>query len=261
MDIGRRWRAWWRLGEQERQERGPGGSCWRLGERERRECVVEARWRCGECGRRGRVCRAGGEWERRRLRDRASSLESGQSGGFGGSWGASCGAAWYWGGGGGPPSSLDQPHRGVVAAAAGGMGRVTVPGGVWYLGPPRRGRGGRGDTAAGTGGVAPGGRLGMWVERLVAAIPRTDAVRARRVVALPGRVLGSGSGGGGVGAGGGGTAGGGGAGSGGDDAAGMAPGLLIGIPVLLVGLGGQASCAAPGAVLFGGQGGRVGGRA
>ena len=39
----------------------------------------------------------GGERERRRLRDRASSLESGQSGGVGRSWGASCGAAWYWG--------------------------------------------------------------------------------------------------------------------------------------------------------------------
>ena len=60
MDIGRRWRSWWRLGEWERRERGPGGSWWRLGERERREWVVEARWRCGKCGRRGRVCRAGG---------------------------------------------------------------------------------------------------------------------------------------------------------------------------------------------------------
>ena len=102
-DMGRRWRAWWRPGERERRERGPGGSWWRLGERERREWVVEARWRCGESGRRGRVCRAGGERERRRLRDRASSLESGQSGGVGGSWGASCGAAWYWGGGGEVP--------------------------------------------------------------------------------------------------------------------------------------------------------------
>ena len=45
----------------------------------------------------------GGERERRRLRDRASSLESGQSGGVGGSWGASRGAAWYWGGGGEVP--------------------------------------------------------------------------------------------------------------------------------------------------------------
>ena len=70
-------------GGRERRERGPGGSWWRLGERERREWVVEARWRCGECGRWGWVCRAGGERERRRLRDRASSLESGQSGGVG----------------------------------------------------------------------------------------------------------------------------------------------------------------------------------
>ena len=102
VDMGRRWRSWWRLGDRERRERGPGGSWWRLGERERREWVVEVRPRCGECGRRMRVCGAGGERERRRLRDRASSLESGQSGGVGRSWGAWCGAAWYWGGGGSP---------------------------------------------------------------------------------------------------------------------------------------------------------------
>ena len=98
VDRGRRRRSWWRPGERERRERGPRGSWWVLGERERREWVVEARWRCGECGRRGRVCRAGGERERRRLRDRASSLESGQSGGVRGSWKASRRAAWYWGG-------------------------------------------------------------------------------------------------------------------------------------------------------------------
>ena len=95
-DMGRRWRSWRCLGERERRERGPGGLWWHLGERERREWLVEARW---ECGRRGRVCRAGGERERRRLRDQASSLESGQSGGVGGPWGALRGAAWYWGGG------------------------------------------------------------------------------------------------------------------------------------------------------------------
>ena len=99
VDMGRRWRSWWRPGERERQERGPGGSWWHLGEQERREWVVEALLRCGECGRRGRVCRAGGEQERRRFRDRASSFESGQLGGVGGSWGASPGAPWYWGGG------------------------------------------------------------------------------------------------------------------------------------------------------------------
>ena len=93
VDMGRRWR----LGERERRERGPGGSRWRLGERERREWVVEALWRCGGRERRGWVRRAGGKWERRRLRDRGSSVESGQSGGVGGSWGASRGAAWYWG--------------------------------------------------------------------------------------------------------------------------------------------------------------------
>ena len=93
VDMGRRWR----LEEREGRERGPGGSGRRLGERERREWVVEAWWRCGERERRGRVRRAGGEQERRRLRDRGSSVESGQSGGVGGSWGASRGAAWYWG--------------------------------------------------------------------------------------------------------------------------------------------------------------------
>ena len=88
----------WRLGERERRERGPGDRRWCLGERERREWVVEAWWRCGERERRGSVRRAGGERERRRLRDRGSWVESGQSGGVGGSWGASRGAAWYWGG-------------------------------------------------------------------------------------------------------------------------------------------------------------------
>ena len=60
VDMGRQWRSWWCPGEQERRERGLGGSWWHLGERERREWVVEARWWCGECERRGRVCRAGG---------------------------------------------------------------------------------------------------------------------------------------------------------------------------------------------------------
>ena len=150
---------------------------------------------------------------------------------------------------------MDPPRRGAVVAAAGGTGRVTVPGG----GPLRRGRGGRGDTVAGTGGVAPGGRWGMRVERSVAAIPYVGAVSARGVVARWGRVVGSGSGGvvGGVG----GAAGDGGVGSGGVGVAGMALGPLVGIPVPLVGVGGRASCAAPGAVPFGGQGGQVGGRA
>ena len=98
VDMGRRRRLWWRPGERERRERGPGGSWWRLGGGERREWVDEAQLCCGECGRWGRVCRAEGERKRRRLRDRASTLESGQSGGVRGSWGASRGAAWYWGG-------------------------------------------------------------------------------------------------------------------------------------------------------------------
>ena len=235
VDMRPRWRAWWRQEERERWERGPGGSWWRLGERKRRQWVIEARWRCGECGRRGLVCRAGGERERRCLRDRASSLHSGHSGGLGGSWGASRGAACYCGGGGGPPSSMDLPCRGVVAAAAGGMGRLTVSGGVGSGGPPRRGHGCRGDTVAGTGGTAPGGRWGMRLERSVTAIPYAGAVRAREVVARWGRVVGSGSGGGGVAGGGCGAAGGGGASSGGVGVAGMALGPLAGIPVPLVG--------------------------
>ena len=28
VDMGRRWRSWWRLREWERRERGPGGSWW-----------------------------------------------------------------------------------------------------------------------------------------------------------------------------------------------------------------------------------------
>ena len=45
--------------------------------------------------------------------------------------------------------------------------------------PLRRGHGGRGDTVPGTGGVTPGGRWGMGVERQVAAVPYTGAARAR----------------------------------------------------------------------------------
>ena len=101
LDMGRRWRSWWRPGEREWRERGPGGSWWRLGEREWREWVVEARWRCGESGRRRRVCCAGGVRERRCLRDQASSLESGQSGGV----------ARYWGGG--VPRRPSMRHVGV----------------------------------------------------------------------------------------------------------------------------------------------------
>ena len=261
-DMGRRWRSWWCPGERERRERGPWGSWWYLGERERREWVVEARW---ECGRRGRVCRAGGERQRRRLQDRPPSLESGQSGSVGGPWGASRGAAW----GGGFPRRPWGPfgHR-MVAGGVRGLARCRLGGEV-----ARRPWGpfGHRMVAAGVrlvrgwwlvrGGVAPGGRWGMQVGRSVAAIPSAGAVRVRGVVARWGRAVGSGSGGGCVGSGGGGAAGGGGVGSGGVGVAGMAHGLLVGFPVPLVGVGGWASWAVPGAALCGGHGGRVGGRA
>ena len=111
------------------------------------------------------------------------------------------------------------------------------------------------------GGSASGGRWGMGVERSMAAIPYAGAACARGVVARWGRMVGSGSGGGGVGGGDGGAAGGGGTGSCGGGVAGMALGPLVDILVPLVGVGGRASCAVPGAVLFGGQRGRVVGRA
>ena len=126
--MGRQWRSWWCPGERERRERGLGGSWWHLEERERREWVVEARWRRGECGRRGRVCCAGGERERRRLRDRASSLVSGQSGGVDGSWGASRGAAWYWGVGLGWVKASHGRLPTVRAAFPAGPDWAAVPG-------------------------------------------------------------------------------------------------------------------------------------
>ena len=223
--------------------------------------MVEARW---ECGRRGRVCRAGGERERRRLRDRPPSLESGQSGSVGGLWGASRGAAW----GGRSPVVHGAPS--AIGWWPGGYGPHAVPPGGGgppsSMGPLRPSDGGRGGTAGtgvvvGTGGVAPGGRWGMRAGRSVAAIPSAGAVRVRGVVARWGRAVGSGSGGGGVGSGGGGAAGGGGVGSGGVGVAGMAHGVLVGFPVPLVGVGHWASWAVPGAALCGGHGGRVGGRA
>ena len=176
----------------------PGGRGGALGEQKRRELVVEARWRCRECVRRGRVCRAGGEQERPRLRDWASSLESGQSGGVGGSWG-----------GGEVPHRPWIRHVGLwwrqwlvvwvewLSLAGLGPGSPfgvdVVAGGIGFLV-----RGG----VAGTGGLAPGGRWGMRVERSVAAISFACAVRARGVVARWDRVVGSGSVGVGVGGGG-----------------------------------------------------------
>ena len=257
VDVGRPWRAWWRRGERERFGGGWGwGSCMAGGGRKR--------WTWGGNGARGGARGSG-------------SGRSGVQGGRGGTWGRGGGASgclrrgggvgsagaggkcavrgWSGsaavcgtgphrssrasqeasagpggprvvppgslGGRGGPPLSMDPPRRGVVAAAAGRMGRVTVPGGVGPGGPLRRGRGGRGDTVpgmggvAGTGGVATGGRWGTRVERSVASIPFAGAVRERGVVVRWGMVVGSGSGAVGVGGGGGGAAGGGGVGSGG----------------------------------------------
>ena len=114
-------------GVRERRKRSAGGSRWRLRERERRKWVVEAWWRCGERERRGWVRRAGGERKRRRLRDRGSSVESGQSGGVGGSWRPRA-----------APFGTGGVGRGVVAAVDGGTGRVGPRGApsawTWWLG-------------------------------------------------------------------------------------------------------------------------------
>ena len=110
VDMGRRWC----LGEQERRERGPGGSRWRLGERERREWVVEAWWRCGEHERQGWVRRAGGGSRSAAVcgtgarRSTVASQEA--SAGLGGP-----GAA---------PLRTGGVGRGAVAAVGGGTGRV-----------------------------------------------------------------------------------------------------------------------------------------
>ena len=198
-DMGRRWRSWWCPGERERRERGPWGSWWYLGERERREWVVEARW---ECGRRGRVCRAGGGSGSAavcgtgpRRSSRASPEASAAPGG----------PRAVPLGGGGPPSSMG-PLRPSDGGRGGTGPRAVPPGGGGppsSMGPLRPSDGGRGGTGgtgvvAGTGGVAPGGRWGMRVGRSVAAIPSAGAVRVRGVVARWGRAVGSGSGGGGI---------------------------------------------------------------
>ena len=110
----------------------------------------------------------GGELERRRLRDRASSRgELGQSGGVGAAWGASRGAAWYWRGGGGVPHPPWICRLGVwrrvewmrrrwqqvvrVQLLLEGLSRL----GVSLGGPFWRGRGGRADTILGRGRGAP----------------------------------------------------------------------------------------------------------
>ena len=150
------------------------------------------------------------------------------------------------------PPSIDVPRRDAAAAAVDCTGRVTVPGGVGPEGPLQRGRGGRGNTVQGTGGMVPGGRQCMRVERPVAAIPCAGAARARGVVARWGRLWAVVVVGGGAGGGGGGAVGGGGAGSCANGAAGMALGSLVDILVPPVGPGCWASCAVPGAVLLGG---------
>ena len=100
------------------------------------------------------MCRAGGERERRRLRDQPSSLESGQSGSVGGLWGGSRGAAW----GGGPPSSLGPPRPSDGGRGGTGRHAVLVRGG----GIPRRPWGPLGHRM-----VAAGVRLvrGWWLVR------------------------------------------------------------------------------------------------
>ena len=147
---------------------------------------------------------AGGERERRRLRDRASSRgESGESGGVGWAWGASHGAAWYWGGA-SPHPFADLQCKGVAAVAAGGTGRVAVPVGGRLGGPLRRGAVGRADTVLGMGGGRPlvvGGVVG-WIARWV-VLPSHALVLFLHVGFWPGGVglVGSGTGGGGGGGG------------------------------------------------------------
>ena len=264
--MGRRWRSWCCPLEQERRGRGPGGSWWHLGERERRELVVEARWRCGVWAPGASVPCGGGAgappFAGPGLIARVGPVKR-----RGGSWGALRGAAWYWGGGAGSASSMDPPRRGVVAAAAGGMGRVTVLGAVGPGGPLRRGRAGRGDTVPGTGGwlvrggwpLVVGGVCGWstqclpshslvlfvhgglwpggvgWLAVVVVQVVLVVVVVGLLVVVVL-----------------------------------VVVGLVLRVwpldplwvfPVPLVGVGGWASCAAPGAALCGGQGGQVGGGA
>ena len=69
-DMGRPWSAWWRPGERQRREWGPGKLRRCLREQERHEWGLgagEARWCRGERESRGRDCLAGEEGEGCRL--------------------------------------------------------------------------------------------------------------------------------------------------------------------------------------------------
>ena len=261
VDMGRRWRSWWRLGEQSGGSGAPGGSSGALGsgsgasEWLRGGGGVGSVSAGGGCALRGGSRSAAVCGTRPRRSSRATQEVSA------GSWGP--GAALPGTGEGGevlrPPwiRHVGMRRRQRLVVCIESLSLVGLgPGGPFWL-----------DVVAGgiqclcTGGVAPGGRWGMGVERPVAAIPYAGAAPARGVVARWGRVVGSGSAGGGVVGGGGGAAGGGGAGSGGAGTVGMARGPLVDIPVLLPGMGSRASCVVPGAVLVGGRRGRVRGRA
>ena len=103
VDMGRRWRSWWRLGEWSGGSGVSGGCGGTSGSGSGASGWLRRGGGVGSVGAGGKCALRGGERERCRLRDRASSLESGQSEGVGGSWGALPGAAWYWGGGGWSP--------------------------------------------------------------------------------------------------------------------------------------------------------------
>ena len=144
VDMGRRWRAWWRPGEQKRREWAPGGRGGALGSGSGASGWLTRGGGVGSVGARGDRAVRGGSGSAAvcgTMPHRSSRASQEVSAGPGGPRVVLPGTG---GGGGGPPSSMDLPRRGVVAAAAGGIGRVTVPGSVGPGGPPRRRLGGEG---------------------------------------------------------------------------------------------------------------------
>ena len=130
--------------------------------------MVQGRWRCGERERRGRVRRAGGgagapPFAGQGLVARVGAVRRCRP-----VLGGLTRRRLVPRGGGGLPPSLNPPHRGAAATAAGGTGRVTVPGGAGPGGALRHGCGGRGDRVPNTGGwpLVVGGVWGWRVRGL-----------------------------------------------------------------------------------------------